>query len=122
MGDVMKILIAGGRSFSDKQFLFLYMDQWEDEATVVISGCAKGADSLGEAWAKSRGIPVERFPAQWSRYGRKAGPLRNIEMLEKGKPDLVVVFKGGTGSKHMATIAKKAGVKTLRPQRGLNGF
>lgn len=118
----MKILIAGGRDFSDKDFLYRYMDQFLDQATLVISGCAKGADKLGEKWANDRGIPVERFPAQWSRYGRKAGPLRNIEMLEKGKPDLVVVFKGGTGSAHMASIAKKAGVKTLRPRRGLNGY
>lgn len=115
----MKVIIAGGRNFSDKDFLYKYMDQWKDEITVVISGCAKGADSLGAKWARDRGIEVEPYPAQWSRYGRKAGPLRNIEMLEKGKPDMVVVFKGGTGSAHMASIAKKAGVDTRRPQKGL---
>ena len=117
----MRILIAGGRDFSDKDFLYKYMDKFKEDCICVISGCASGADKMGEKWAKDMGIPIERFPAQWARYGRKAGPLRNIEMLEKGKPDLVVVFKGGTGSAHMASISKKAGVKTLRPRRGLNG-
>tara|TARA_R110000737_G_scaffold251008_1_gene260589 strand:+ start:1229 stop:1579 length:351 start_codon:yes stop_codon:yes gene_type:complete len=116
----MKILIAGGRNFTDKQFLFEYMDKYLSDVTCVISGTAKGADKLGEAWAKDRGIIVERFPAKWGKYGRSAGPIRNQQMLDEGKPDLVVVFKGGTGSKHMATIARKSGVKTMRPQKGLN--
>ena len=116
----MRALIAGGRNFTDKQFLEEYMSKYLEEVTVVISGTAKGADRLGEKWAQANNIPVDRYPAQWSRYGGAAGPIRNKEMLDKGNPDLVVVFKGGTGSKHMATIARKAGVKTMRPQKGLN--
>lgn len=116
----MKILIAGGRNFTDKQFLFSYMEKYLEEVSCVISGTAKGADKLGEAWAKHHNITLERYPAQWAKYGRAAGPIRNQEMLDKGKPDLVVVFKGGSGSKHMATIARKSGVKTMRPQKGLN--
>lgn len=112
----MKILIAGGRDFADKQFLEQYMSKYLEDATLVISGTAKGADSLGEKWANSNDIPVERYPAQWSKYGAAAGPIRNQEMLDKGKPDLVVVFKGGTGSAHMAKIARKAGVKVMRPK------
>tara|TARA_R110002153_G_scaffold105397_1_gene243791 strand:+ start:236 stop:586 length:351 start_codon:yes stop_codon:yes gene_type:complete len=116
----MRVLIAGGRNFTDKQFLEEYMSKYLKEVTLVISGTAKGADRLGEKWAQSHSIPVERYPAQWSRYGGAAGPIRNKEMLDKGKPDLVVVFEGGKGSNHMATIARKAGVKTMRPQKGLN--
>jgi hypothetical protein len=116
----MKILIAGGRDFADKQFLEQYMSKYLEDATLVISGTAKGADRLGEKWAQANDIPVDRYPAQWSRYGGAAGPIRNQEMLDKGKPDLVVVFKGGTGSAHMAKIARKAGVKVMRPQKGLN--
>jgi len=118
----MKILIAGGRNFSDKQFMYSYMRQYLGVATLVISGTAKGADRMGEKWANEFGIPVKRFPAQWSRYGSKAGPIRNRQMLDEGQPDLVIVFKGGRGSEHMATIAKKAGVKTRRPVKGLNGY
>jgi hypothetical protein len=116
----MRVLIAGGRDFSDKEFLNRYMDKYLDEVTMVISGTAKGADRLGEKWAHSHDIPVERYPAQWARYGGAAGPIRNKEMLDKGKPDLVVVFKGGRGSEHMATISRKAKVKVKRPRKGLN--
>tara|TARA_Y100000296_G_C5133012_1_gene236612 strand:+ start:565 stop:915 length:351 start_codon:yes stop_codon:yes gene_type:complete len=116
----MRILIAGGRNFTDKQFMYEYLEKYLEDVTVVISGTAKGADRLGEKWAKDHGIAVERYPAQWSRYGRAAGPIRNQQMLDKGRPDLVIVFKGGSGSKHMATIAKKSGVKTLRPRKVLN--
>jgi|TARA_R110000744_G_scaffold246787_3_gene363200 hypothetical protein len=116
----MRILIAGGRNFTDKQFLEEYMSKYLSEVTVVISGTAKGADRLGEKWAQANDVAVERYPAQWSRYGGAAGPIRNQEMLDKGKPDLVVVFKGGKGSAHMASIARKAKVKTMKPQKGLN--
>ena len=116
----MRVLIAGGRNFTDKDFMDKYMSKYLGQVSVVISGTAKGADRLGEKWAQSNGISVERFPAQWSRYGGAAGPIRNQEMLDKGKPDLVIVFKGGKGSAHMASIARKAGVKTMKPQKGLN--
>ena len=117
----MRVLIAGGRNFTDKHFLFDYMDRnFGGEVSTVISGRARGADKLGEKWAEERGIPIDYYPAQWARYGKSAGPRRNIEMLEKGLPDVVVVFKGGTGSAHMASIARKAGIKTYRPQKGLN--
>jgi len=114
----MKILIAGGRNFTDKQFLEEYMSKYLGEVTLVISGTAKGADRLGEKWAEDNNIPVERYPAQWSRYGGAAGPIRNKEMLDKGKPDLVIVFEGGKGSAHMAMISKKSGVKTMEPHKG----
>jgi hypothetical protein len=117
----MRVLVAGGRDFTDKDFLFKYLDKNFPEATVVISGRAKGADKMGESWARARGIDIEPYPAQWGRYGRKAGPIRNAEMLSKGKPDVVVVFKGGRGSEHMATIARKAKVMVKRPRKGLNG-
>jgi len=113
----MRVLIAGGRKFNDVAFLSKYLEKYVGAVSLVISGTAKGADRLGEKWAKSNGVPVERYPAQWSRYGAAAGPIRNQKMLDKGKPDLVVVFKGGTGSAHMAKIARKSGVKVLRPRK-----
>jgi len=59
---------------------------------VVIEGEAPGADTLGRIWAELHGIPVEQFPADWTRYGREAGPKRNKQMLDEGKPDFVVGF------------------------------
>ena len=114
----MKVLVAGGRDFTDKQFLFEYMTQYVSKVTVLISGAAKGADSLGEEWAKENGITIERYPAQWSRYGGAAGPIRNAEMLKKGNPDLV--FEGGKGSANMASISRKAGVNTVEPRKEIH--
>jgi hypothetical protein len=65
----------------------------------VIHGGANGADYIAGRWAQDTGgIPVEEFPADWNRHGNSAGPIRNQEMLDKGKPDLVVAFPGGRGT------------------------
>jgi hypothetical protein len=52
---------------------------------------ARGADTLAEEWAKVRGIPCT---ADWDDLGRKAGPIRNAQMLRKGRPELVVACPG----------------------------
>ena len=116
----MRVLIAGGRDFTDKQFLTEYMSTYLGSVTTLISGTARGADNLGEEWAKENGIAIERYPAQWSRDGKAAGPIRNAEMLKKGNPDLVVVFEGGKGSAHMASISRKAGVNTVEPRKEIH--
>jgi hypothetical protein len=50
------------------------------EVTEIVSGKARGADTLGEQYAKEKGIPVKEFPADWNKYGKAAGPIRNEEM------------------------------------------
>lgn len=81
---------------------------------LIIHGAAKGADSLAGKWASANNIEQISFPAQWDKYGKAAGFLRNTEMLEKGKPDLVVAFTGGTGTAMMCKIATNAGVSVRR--------
>jgi hypothetical protein len=82
----------------------------------IISGMAKGADSLAAEFAWSADIPLHQFPAQWDLYKKSAGPIRNQQMLDIGKPDLVIGFHNNIleskGTRHMLDIAKKAGVKT----------
>jgi hypothetical protein len=109
----MKIIIAGSRSFNDRHLLYSKMDALvarQGDVVTVISGTAKGADRLGEEWARDRGYPVERYPADWDTYGKKAGYLRNEEMAEVA--DACVVFWDGKsrGSKMMIDIAKKHGL------------
>ena len=113
----MRILIAGGRDFNDAKVMQYTLSGISSTSTeVVISGGANGADKLGEEWARGRSIPVERYPALWKEHGRAAGPIRNQQMLDEGKPDLVVVFPGGEGSQSMVRKARKAGVTTLTPR------
>jgi len=58
-------------------------------------------------------IPVIPFPPEWKRYGPKAGPIRNKQMLDEGRPDLVVAFPGGNGTNDMVKKAKAAGIEVI---------
>jgi hypothetical protein len=103
----MKFIIAGSRHFNDYALLKKYCDRLiKDKVTAVVCGCARGADSLGEKWAIENNIPVERFPADWNKHGKKAGYLRNTEMGKNSEG--AIVFWDGTskGSVHMINIAE----------------
>lgn len=112
----MKVLICGGRDFTDRRFLFEVMSRItiKKPITLVIEGGACGADRLAREWANSHGVAVATYPANWELHGRRAGPARNCRMLREARPDLVVAFKGGTGTAHMVRISEEAGVRTLR--------
>ncbi|GLI92362.1 DUF2493 domain-containing protein [Methylocystis echinoides] len=75
----MKVLVCGGRTYSDRVRLFAALDQLHQQHgfTQVIHGGAQGADQLAEVWARSRQIPYRRFGALWETHGRKAGVIRN---------------------------------------------
>lgn len=112
----MKILVCGGRDYDD-------YDRLEDELNLlwrvhgdftVISGMARGADSLAVRYAEDYDCPLEKFPADWDTHGRSAGYIRNQQMLDEGKPDLVVAFPGGRGTENMIKIARKAGVEVYK--------
>ena len=118
----MKILVCGGRTYVNKKKIWDTLDLlcdpymlWDENRMlpknlVIIHGGAKGADTLAGYWAVNNGVPVEEYKAEWDKYGKKAGYLRNQKMLDEGKPDLVVAFPGGPGTAMMVKIARKAGV------------
>ena len=76
----------------------------------IVSGTARGVDQAGERYAASRGLDCVRFPADWEKYGRRAGYLRNCQMAENA--DALVAFWDGQsrGTKHMIEIAKARGL------------
>jgi hypothetical protein len=100
-------IIAGGRDYN----LTLSDEAWLATLPIreVVSGGASGADAGGEAWAKKRGIPIKRFPADWKTHGRAAGPIRNRQMAEYA--DAVVLFPGGRGTDSMRTEAERQGLR-----------
>lgn len=108
-----RVLIYGGRDFVGEQrhvdLLDLLLDDWEPGELTVISGAARGADTFGEEWAKSKGHRIERYPADWKTHGKAAGHIRNQQMLDSGV-DYAIQFPGGNGTADMRRRLDKAGV------------
>lgn len=110
-----RYLICGGRDFADMDLTDKALSALilHPAAAVVIHGGAQGADTLAGLWADMKGIPVERYLAKWESQGNSAGVIRNKRMLTEGKPDVVIAFPGGRGTRHMVKIARAAGVVTI---------
>lgn len=113
----MRILVFGGRDYSDRGAVYRALDRLHEKRGIsaVIHGAARGADSLGGEWARARDVAELPFPADWSGLGRKAGPIRNQQMLDEGKPDGAVAFPGGRGTADMRGRCEAAGIKVWEP-------
>lgn len=111
----MRVLVCGGRDFTDTASAYRELDRLHREYAfdVVIEGDAKGADRIAGYWARKNRVDNLKFPADWTRYGKRAGYMRNRQMLDEGKPDLVVAFPGGRGTTMMMELAREAGVPLL---------
>ena len=112
-----RVIIAGSRGFDDFKLLCRKCDLILSEKVVthdicIVSGTSSGADKLGEQYAKLRGYKLAYFPAEWNLYGKRAGIIRNGQMLLAS--DAVIVFWDGysRGSSHMISIAKASGKPT----------
>lgn len=113
----LRILVCGGRDYADHNAVTSVLNVLHAERgiAVLIHGAAPGADDLAGEWAHEHGVPVLPFPANWRGYGKGAGPIRNRQMLEEGRPDGVVAFPGGTGTANMIRQSEAAGVTVWRP-------
>lgn len=117
----MRVLVCGWTEFDDWDLLNSVLTRLYTRAPIVdgkvdftiIEGGAKGADFLARVWAKFLHIPYIEFPADWKKYGKAAGPIRNQQQLDEGKPDIVVAFPGDRGTADMVRRAKKAGVEVI---------
>jgi hypothetical protein len=115
-----RVLVCGGRDFDDTESMRDTLGRLHGpfrQITAIIHGCAHGADTMAGAFARFAGIDEVRFPADWRVHGKAAGPRRNQQMLDEGKPDLVVAFPGGKGTADMVRRAKAAGVKVIEVER-----
>lgn len=111
----MKVLVCGGRNYEDQKRLFEVLDDIHEaaEISLLIEGGAEGADKRAGRWAMDRGVDRVTVWANWERDGRRAGPIRNRRMLDF-KPDVLIAFPGGKGTRNMVTLAKAAGVQVVR--------
>jgi hypothetical protein len=112
----MRVAVTGGRLFRDVQFVCDILDQFHIEVGIdaLIEGEADGLDLIARAWAEWVGVPVDPYPANWDRYDNFAGSVRNTQMIREGKPDIVIAFKGGKGTRDMRYKTEAAGILLLR--------
>lgn len=129
-----RILVCGGRDFMDRSLVFAALDaitprtepdehgnDMPKDVTIIHGACQdrrgrlKGADGFADDWAVVNWCPVLEYPADWDAHGRAAGPIRNREML-KSKPDFVLAFEGGRGTKDMVGAARKVGIQVYEPR------
>jgi hypothetical protein len=112
----VRVLICGDREWDDPLPI-----SWIVRAatgslmpTAVISGAARGVDSFAARSAGRQGVVLMEFPAKWDEHGKAAGPIRNQQMLDEGKPDVVFAFHdnlaASKGTADMVRRARKAGL------------
>lgn len=107
----MRTVVAGSRGITDYGMVRHILDESPWYIAQVVSGGAQGVDRLAEGWAKDKGLPVERFPADWEQFGKSAGVRRNVEMA-KSSHALIAIWDGESrGTRHMIDAALDRGLR-----------
>jgi hypothetical protein len=117
MEDAYVVLVTGGRDYSDRVAVFSALDKVHAKypnLTILHGACSTGADALADAWATERERPCWRVPAEWAKYGDRAGPLRNERMICY-LPNACVAFPGGAGTRNCVDVAERAALKVWFP-------
>ena len=111
-----RVIIAGCRDFDNYELLkerceLFLRDKTETHNVIIVSCHAPGADAMGERFAKEHVLPCEIHPADWAKYGRSAGPIRNAEMASCS--DALIAFWDGQnpGTRSMIELARKKGLQ-----------
>ena len=97
----MKVIIAGTRTVAEMRYLHRVLVTTELPITTILTGGARGVDTLALRYAKQHGIPCEVYPADWETHGRAAGPIRNRTMAQHGEA-LIALWDGcSAGTRNM---------------------
>lgn len=119
------VLVTGSRNLSsqeDRGFVLASLREIQktlpDHDFTLIHGAAKGADMVAATFARQLGWRVIGVPANWGKYGKQAGPVRNRLMLDDYKPDMVVAFPMGEsrGTRGCMAEARKRGIHVWEPR------
>ena len=117
-----RVIIAGSRKYNDYDKMLEELDNLgihlinTIDTIEIVSGHASGADALGERFAKAYNYPLKIFPAEWNKYGKAAGPIRNEQMakyVSEADRGILVAFPVGEskGTRNMIKLAKQYGLE-----------
>ena len=121
----LKILICGGRHFCDYALLESIADNvikgQNFSETEIVSGHCIGADRLGEEYAKKHNFALKIFPAEWKKYGKRAGPIRNKQMIDyivgfENKIVIAFTSPNTKGTKNTIALAKRANIRVIETE------
>ena len=111
-----RVIIVGGREFQDYELVrqkcdYYLQNKLKSDTVIIVSGHATGADTLGERYARERGLECELHPADWNKHGKAAGPIRNAQMADVAQA-LIAFWDGHSrGTRNMIDTAKAKGLK-----------
>jgi hypothetical protein len=99
----MKVIIAGSRTIKDYSVVKSAIEQsgWLNEITIIVSGCAKGVDTIALEYADDFDITPAKFHADWEKHGKSAGYIRNVEMAHYGNKLIAIQKEESPGTAHM---------------------
>ena len=119
---MLGVIVCGGRHFDRYDIIEKVLNEvlstCDDKEIEIVSGHCEGADALGECYAVEHEVKLKIFPADWKKYGRSAGPIRNKQMIDyiiKLDKKLVVAFvsENSRGTKNTIKLAEKQGVPVI---------
>jgi hypothetical protein len=119
----VRLIVYGGRDYPAGD-AYNWLERYAADAvrdvlktdariTVLIEGGADGADRGAWEWGRDKHIALLRYPADWKRLGKRAGPIRNQRMIVEGRPDVGIEFPGGRGTADMASRLETARVPII---------
>lgn len=113
----MVIWVAGGRNFNSESFVREALRPYASDDNLLVEGGARGADSLArDIWVGEWELPCLTIPAQWTKYGRAAGPRRN-RVIADGQlvePDILIAFSGGRGTANAVARAELRDIPVVK--------
>lgn len=123
----MRVVVFGGRDFFAESWLKTELCDlvWQrkrfasvpQQISVLIHGDARGVDQMAGNFGIGCSLEVIEFKADWKKYGKGAGHIRNKQMIDEGKPELGVAFPGGKGTANMIKQLKAAGIPVILVER-----
>jgi hypothetical protein len=113
-----RVLLTGSRTWTDWHTIVAKLDflaRKIPDLLIIHGACARGADDIADRHARAHGIRTERHPANWRKYGRRAGHVRNAHMVALGA-ELCLAFirDNSPGASGCAAMAEAAGISTVR--------